>query len=143
MTYFSGPFLMALFSKLDGMMQNSLPVNLLLTGVIARLASYPQPLLRSFLLSHNLVFQPTVKSLLQVQNGLYMNVDSSIYAIALHVYSHSTGAKPVETGLAPVPDRQKKLLLYICLHLVKYIPSMFICTLLYDMQFPVNFKFHK
>lgn len=76
MTYFSGPFLMALFSKLDGMMQNSLPVNLLLTGVIARLASYPQPLLRSFLLSHNLVFQPTVKSLLQVQNGLYMNVDS-------------------------------------------------------------------
>lgn len=84
---------MALFSKLDGMMQNSLPVNLLLTGVIARLASYPQPLLRSFLLSHNLVFQPTVKSLLQVQNGLYVNVDSSIYAIALHVYSDSTGAK--------------------------------------------------
>lgn len=74
MTYFSGPFLMALFSKLDGMMQNSLPVNLLLTGVIARLASYPQPLLRSFLLSHNLVFQPTVKSLLQVQNGFYVNV---------------------------------------------------------------------
>lgn len=72
-----------------------------------------------------------------------MLIDSSIYAIALHVYSHSTGAKPVETGLAPVPDRQKKLLLYICLHLVKYIPSMFICTLLYDMQFPVNFKFHE
>lgn len=65
-----------------------------------------------------------------------------IYATALHVYSDSTEAKQVETGLAPVPDRQKKLLLYICLHLVKYIPSMFICTLLYDMQFPVNFKFH-
>lgn len=114
MTYFSGPFLMALFSKLDGMMQNSLPVNLLLTGVIARLASYPQPLLRSFLLSHNLVFQPTVKSLLQVQNGLYVNVDSSIYAIALHVYSHSTGAKQVETGLAPVPRQAEET---ITLHL--------------------------
>ena len=63
---FSGPLLTALLSKLDSMMQNSLPVNLILTGLLARLATYPQPLLRSFLLSHNLVFQPTVKSLLQV-----------------------------------------------------------------------------
>lgn len=76
-----GPFLMALFSKLDGMMQNSLPVNLLLTGVIARLASYPQPLLRSFLLSHNLVFQPTVKSLLQVLTSLKQKVDHFAYTV--------------------------------------------------------------
>uniref|UniRef100_K1PX18 FHF complex subunit HOOK-interacting protein C-terminal domain-containing protein n=1 Tax=Magallana gigas TaxID=29159 RepID=K1PX18_MAGGI len=75
------PFLMALFSKLDGMMQNSLPVNLLLTGVIARLASYPQPLLRSFLLSHNLVFQPTVKSLLQVLTSLKQKVDHFAYTV--------------------------------------------------------------
>nr|XP_022324300.1 FTS and Hook-interacting protein-like isoform X2 [Crassostrea virginica] len=76
-----GPFLMALFSKLEGMMQNSLPVNLLLTGVIARLASYPQPLLRSFLLSHNLVFQPTVKSLLQVLTSLKQKVDHFAYTV--------------------------------------------------------------
>ncbi|XP_062576327.1 FHF complex subunit HOOK-interacting protein 1B-like isoform X2 [Saccostrea cucullata] len=76
-----GPFLMALFSKLDGMMQNSLPVNLLLTGLIARLASYPQPLLRSFLLSHNLVFQPTVKSLLQVLTSLKQKVDHFAYTV--------------------------------------------------------------
>ena len=49
------------------MMQNSLYVNLLLTGLVTRLACYPQPLLRSFLLNHTLVFQPTVKSLLQVR----------------------------------------------------------------------------
>ncbi|XP_056012705.1 FHF complex subunit HOOK-interacting protein 1B-like isoform X4 [Ostrea edulis] len=76
-----GPFLMALFSKLDGMMQNSLPVNLLLTGVISRLASYPQPLLRSFLLSHNLVFQPTVKSLVQVLTSLKQKVDHFAYTV--------------------------------------------------------------
>ena len=62
----SGPFLMALLLKLEGMVQNSLPVNLMLTGLISRLAVYSQPLLRSFLLNHNLVFQPTVKSLVQV-----------------------------------------------------------------------------
>ena len=52
--------------KLEGLMQNSLYVNLLCTGLIARLAAYPQPLLRSLLLNHTLVFQPTVKSLIQV-----------------------------------------------------------------------------
>ncbi len=51
-------------------MQNTLYVNLLLTAVITRLACYPQPLLRSFLLNHSLVFQPTVKSLIQVRDGL-------------------------------------------------------------------------
>lgn len=46
-------------------MQNSLYVNMLLTGVLSRLACYPQPLIRSFLLNHSLVFQPSVKSLVQ------------------------------------------------------------------------------
>ena len=63
---FVGPFLTALLTKLEGMIQNPFAVNFLLTGIISRLAAFPQPLLRSFLLSHNLVFQPTVKSLLQV-----------------------------------------------------------------------------
>ena len=48
------------------MLENSLHVNLLLIGIITQLASYPQPLLRSFLLNTNMVFQPSVKSLLQV-----------------------------------------------------------------------------
>lgn len=63
----TGPFLTTLLGKLEAMMQNSLYVNLLLTGLVTRLACYPQPLLRSFLLNHTLVFQPTVKSLLQVR----------------------------------------------------------------------------
>ena len=48
-------------------MNNSLSVNLLLTGVVARLASYPQPLIRSFLLNHSVVFHPSIKSLIQVR----------------------------------------------------------------------------
>ncbi|NWR59866.1 F16A2 protein, partial [Bucorvus abyssinicus] len=62
----AGPFVSALFGKLENMLHNSLYVNFLLTGLVAQLACYPQPLLRSFLLNTNMVFQPSVKSLLQV-----------------------------------------------------------------------------
>ncbi|CAN9510259.1 unnamed protein product [Ophioblennius macclurei] len=63
---FTGPFVSVLLSRLENMLSNSLHVNLLLTGILAQLAAYPQPLLRSFLLNTNLVFQPTVRSLYQV-----------------------------------------------------------------------------
>ncbi|XP_059145478.1 FHF complex subunit HOOK-interacting protein 1B-like isoform X2 [Physella acuta] len=81
LTYFNdppniGPFLGALFSRLELMISNSLYFNLLLTDIIARLAAYPQPLLRSFLLNNTLVFQPTVKSLIQVLSSLRQKLDS-------------------------------------------------------------------
>ncbi|XP_070712646.1 FHF complex subunit HOOK-interacting protein 1A [Pempheris klunzingeri] len=63
---FTGPFFSVLLSRMENMLSNSLHVNLLLTGILAQLAAYPQPLLRSFLLNTNLVFQPTVRSLYQV-----------------------------------------------------------------------------
>uniref|UniRef100_A0A3Q2XLF3 FHF complex subunit HOOK interacting protein 1Aa n=1 Tax=Hippocampus comes TaxID=109280 RepID=A0A3Q2XLF3_HIPCM len=63
---FTGPFISVLLSRLENMLTNSVHVNLLLTGILAQLAAYPQPLLRSFLLNTNLVFQPTVRSLFQV-----------------------------------------------------------------------------
>ncbi|NWJ09041.1 F16A1 protein, partial [Crypturellus undulatus] len=65
-TPFTGPFISVVLSKLENMLENSLHVNLLLIGIITQLASYPQPLLRSFLLNTNMVFQPTVRSLYQV-----------------------------------------------------------------------------
>ncbi|BFZ24048.1 hypothetical protein BsWGS_27087 [Bradybaena similaris] len=71
-----GPFLSAVFARLEGMISNSLYFNLLLTGVLSRLAAYPQPLLRSFLLNQNLVFQPSVKSLIQVLASLRQKVDN-------------------------------------------------------------------
>lgn len=63
----AGPFVSVLLSRLENMHSNTLHVNLLLTGILAQLAAYPQPLLRSFLLNTNLVFQPTVRSLYQVK----------------------------------------------------------------------------
>ncbi|CAN2388786.1 Retinoic acid induced 16-like protein [Pristimantis euphronides] len=63
---FTGPFISVVLSKLENMLENSLHVNLLLLGIITQLASYPQPLIRSFLLNTNMVFQPSVRSLYQV-----------------------------------------------------------------------------
>ncbi|XP_078602387.1 FHF complex subunit HOOK-interacting protein 1A-like isoform X2 [Branchiostoma floridae x Branchiostoma japonicum] len=71
----TGPFIAALFSKLETMMSNSLYVNLLLTGILRQLSYYPLPLLRSFLLNTNLVFQPSVKSLVQILSSVKNKID--------------------------------------------------------------------
>ncbi|XP_035224048.1 FTS and Hook-interacting protein-like isoform X2 [Stegodyphus dumicola] len=76
-----GPFLSIILTRLEMMMQNDLYTNLHLTGLISRLACYPQPLLRSFLLNPSLVFQPTVRSLLQVLGSLKHKVDSYSYTV--------------------------------------------------------------
>ncbi|NXR17102.1 F16A2 protein, partial [Cinclus mexicanus] len=73
---FTGPFVSVLFGKLENMPHNSLYVNFLLTGLVAQLACYPQPLLRSFLLNTNMVFQPSVKSLLQVLGSVKNKIES-------------------------------------------------------------------
>ncbi|XP_072118546.1 FHF complex subunit HOOK-interacting protein 1B isoform X1 [Mobula birostris] len=71
----TGSFIAVLFAKLENMLQNSLYVNFLLTGIIAQLACYPQPLLRSFLLNTNMVFQPSVKSLIQVLGSVKNKIE--------------------------------------------------------------------
>ncbi|XP_045695475.1 FHF complex subunit HOOK interacting protein 1B isoform X5 [Phyllostomus hastatus] len=71
-----GPFMAVLFTKLENMLQNSVYVNFLLTGLVAQLACHPQPLLRSFLLNTNMVFQPSVKSLLQVLGSVKNKIES-------------------------------------------------------------------
>ncbi|XP_064482012.1 FHF complex subunit HOOK-interacting protein 1B-like isoform X3 [Ornithodoros turicata] len=71
-----GPFLGILLARLEMMPQNDVYTNLQLTSLVSRLALYPQPLLRSFLLSHSLVFQPSIRSLFQVLGSLKHKVDS-------------------------------------------------------------------
>ncbi|XP_077473026.1 FHF complex subunit HOOK-interacting protein 1B [Stigmatopora argus] len=73
---YTGPLLAALLAKLENMPHNSLYVNILLTGAVARLACYPQPLLRSFLLNTNMVFQPSVKSLIQVLGSVKNRIEA-------------------------------------------------------------------
>uniref|UniRef100_A0A4W5PI32 FHF complex subunit HOOK-interacting protein 1B n=1 Tax=Hucho hucho TaxID=62062 RepID=A0A4W5PI32_9TELE len=72
---YTGPFMGVLFAKLENMLQNSLYVNILLTGILGQLACYPQPLLRSFLLNTNMVFQPSVKSLIQVLGSVKNRIE--------------------------------------------------------------------
>ncbi|CAF0915175.1 unnamed protein product [Rotaria sp. Silwood1] len=71
-----GPFLRTIFSKLENMLHNSLHVNLLLTGIISRLAHYSQPLLRSLLLNHSLVLETNVKSLFQILSNLKSKLET-------------------------------------------------------------------
>ncbi|KAE8279429.1 Protein FAM160A1 [Larimichthys crocea] len=63
---FTGPFISVLLSRLENLLENSIAVNLLVTGILAQLVSYPQPLLRSFLLSTDDHNQPNVRTLYQV-----------------------------------------------------------------------------
>ena len=58
-----GPFLDLLFEKIELMPTNSLATNLLVTGVISQLTSYPQPLLRSVMLHPDLILQPSIRGL--------------------------------------------------------------------------------
>ncbi|XP_074649833.1 FHF complex subunit HOOK-interacting protein 1B-like isoform X2 [Tubulanus polymorphus] len=76
-----GPFLTVILQKFESLMQNTFYVNLLLTGVIARLAYYPQPLLKSFLINPNLVFQPQIKSLIQVLGSVKHKIDCYSYTV--------------------------------------------------------------
>ncbi|KAI1887444.1 hypothetical protein AGOR_G00190360 [Albula goreensis] len=77
---FTGPFISVLLSRLENMLENSLHINLLLTEIIAQLASYPQPLLRSFLLNTNMIFQPSVRSLYQVLASVKNQIERQISA---------------------------------------------------------------
>lgn len=62
----AGLLLKILLEKLSEMLQHPPHVNILLTRLIGRLAHYPQPLLRSLLLNHQLVLKPGVPNLLTV-----------------------------------------------------------------------------
>jgi len=60
-----GPLLTALLARAAQLPANSLSVNLRLTAVLSKLASFPQPLLRAVLLHPDLVVQPGCSTLLQ------------------------------------------------------------------------------
>lgn len=69
----TGPFISVLLSRLENLLENSIAVNLLVTGILAQLASYPQPLLRSFLLSTDT--QPDVRTLYQVLVSVHAQIE--------------------------------------------------------------------
>lgn len=76
----SGPLLAITLGKLKDMLSTSIYVNIHVTGIISKLAVYPHPLLRSYLLDHSLVLQPNVPSLFQIIGGLKQRIDSFLTA---------------------------------------------------------------
>ncbi|KAL1493126.1 hypothetical protein ABEB36_011247 [Hypothenemus hampei] len=70
-----GPFLTILLEKLRNFMSNSIYVNLHLTGLISRLAVYPQTLLRTYILDHSLVLQPNIPSIFEIMGIIKQQID--------------------------------------------------------------------
>ncbi|XP_034412662.1 protein FAM160A1-like [Cyclopterus lumpus] len=77
---FTGPFISVLLSRLENLLENSIAVNLLVTGILAQLASYPQPLLRSFLLGNDGHDQPNVRTLHQVLVSVHAQIERYVAA---------------------------------------------------------------
>uniref|UniRef100_A0A3Q3LIQ1 Protein FAM160A1-like n=1 Tax=Mastacembelus armatus TaxID=205130 RepID=A0A3Q3LIQ1_9TELE len=76
-----GPFISVLLSRLENLLENSIAVNLLVTGILAQLASYPQPLLRSFLLSTDSAHtQPNVRTVYQVLVSVRAQIERYVAA---------------------------------------------------------------
>lgn len=79
---FVGPFLEALFSKLENMPEQDFRINLRLTAVITRLSIYNKPLIQSLLLNHSMIFQPCIRSLFQVC------IPNSMFNINIYMYMY-------------------------------------------------------
>ena len=92
-----GLFLKVLTEKLAEMLKHSPAVNILLTQVICRLAHYPQPLIRSFLLNHQLVLRPGVPNLLYVSLVKFLTNLQSISVIILYDITRVYSCLTVQT----------------------------------------------
>ncbi|XP_050519958.1 FHIP family protein GL19323 isoform X2 [Daktulosphaira vitifoliae] len=73
-----GPFVEALFSKLENFPEQDFRINLYLTSVMTRLAIYNNPLIQSLLLNHSMIFQPSIRSLLQILRSLKYTLESKL-----------------------------------------------------------------
>ena len=85
----AGPFLKVLFGKLANMLTQPPAVNLLLTKLVSRLAHFPQPLLRSLLLNHQLVLVSGVPNLFAVsvcKHTRVINVNYSLSVLFVTMY---------------------------------------------------------
>ncbi|XP_062310994.1 FHF complex subunit HOOK-interacting protein 1A-like [Osmerus eperlanus] len=75
---FTGPFISVLLSRLENLLENSIPVNLLVTGILSQLACHPQPLLHAFLL--NTHTHPGARTLYQVLVSVGAQIEQYVSA---------------------------------------------------------------
>lgn len=81
----AGPFLTVLMEKVKNLLNNTIYINLHLTGLISRLAVYSHALLRTYLLDHSIVLQPNVPSLFQVRkqhiHSIFIQTNNNVLMI--------------------------------------------------------------
>lgn len=75
---FLGPFLTSIWSKLQTFTSNSLYVNVHLTGIISRCATFPLPLVHSILLRPDIPTTSDIPSFYQVLKILKQQIDSEL-----------------------------------------------------------------
>ncbi|RWS02114.1 hypothetical protein B4U79_04576, partial [Dinothrombium tinctorium] len=71
-----GPFLSSIFDRLSKMPSNDVYTNLQLTGLLSRLAIYPQPILRSFLLNNQLTLNAKCRSLWSILHSIQQQLEA-------------------------------------------------------------------
>ncbi|RWS30496.1 hypothetical protein B4U80_04236 [Leptotrombidium deliense] len=72
-----GPFLSNVFDRLSNMQSNDVYTNLQLTGLLSRLATYSQPILRSFLLNPHLTASCKCRNLWSVLSTVQQQLEKS------------------------------------------------------------------
>lgn len=100
-----GPFLEALLMRVDQMLTSSIHINLLVATLLSRLAAFPTPLLTSLLLDTSIVFQPAVRSLVQVLGGLKQRIDTLLVGeeVAVLMGEARTWFTAREVAVNPLP----------------------------------------
>lgn len=78
---FIGPFLSNLFNKLENFLNNDIDTNLQLTGLVSRLLTYPQPILRSFFFNDSLHIHPKVRTIWKILPKLKYRLEKALEKI--------------------------------------------------------------
>ncbi|KAG7257141.1 hypothetical protein CRUP_008686 [Coryphaenoides rupestris] len=108
-TCFTGPFLSVLLSRLENLLENSISVNLLLTGILSQLASYPQPLLRGFLLNTHTQSTHTlyqVLSSVRVQIENYVTIRPDYVSMVTQAWTFLLAKDQRVRALPPCPPME-------------------------------------
>lgn len=78
---FIGSFLSNLFNKLENFLNNDIDTNLQLTGLVSRLLTYPQPILRSFFFNDSLHIHARVRTIWKILPKLKYRLEKALEKI--------------------------------------------------------------
>lgn len=101
---FVGSFLSNLFNKLENFLHNDIDTNLQLTGLVSRLLTYPQPILRSFFFNDSLHIHAKVRTIWKILAKLKYRLEKALEKIENY-------DELIESAKEYFENREKMLLL--------------------------------